>query len=191
MKSLFLVLSLFFSCVGYAQEVISPNKKIKVVVKMQPIGPKGLGQAYFKVLYKSNGTYVEVLPASPLGILRADQQFVSNLKLVGGSRSTAVHAKYEMITGKRRFCENFGTEKTLHYQNASKQPLDITFRVYNDGIAFRYTFPKRSNANLSITGEATGYVIPKGTARWMQPFDQPYEKFYPLNTGANNEKKCR
>ena len=188
MKCLFLVLSLFLGSVGYAQQIVSPNKKIKVVVEMQPTGPKGLGQAYFKVQYKSMGTYVEVLPASPLGISRADQQFVSNLKLIGEGKPVPVHAKYEMLTGKRRLCENFGTEKTFNYQNASKQPLNITFRVYNDGVAFRYTFPNKSDSTLSITDEATSYFIPKSTARWMQPFDQSYEQFYPLNTGANDEK---
>ncbi|MDO3628835.1 glycoside hydrolase family 97 protein [Mucilaginibacter sp. BT774] len=190
MKYFFLVLGLFWGLMGYAQEVLSPNKKIKVVVEMQSSGQKGLGQAYFKVLYKSNGTYVEVLPSSPLGIVRADQQFVSNLKFVGEGRPVAVHDKYEMLIGKRRACENFGTEKTFSYQNSSKQPLNITFRVYNDGVAFRYAFPNQSDSSLSITDEATGYVIPQGTSRWMQPFDKSYERFYPLNTGANDEKNA-
>ena len=190
MKYLFLALGLFWGLMGYAQEVLSPNKKIKVVVEMQSSGQKGLGQVYFKVLYKSKGTYVEVLPASPLGILRADQQFVSNLKFIGGGKPVAVHDKYEMLIGKRRRCENFGTEKTLSYQNSSKQPLNITFRVYNDGVAFRYAFPNQSDSSLSITDEATGYVIPQGTSRWMQPFDKSYEKFYPLNTGVSDEKNA-
>jgi len=188
MKSFFLVLSLFFGGVSYAQQILSPNKKIKVVVEMQQAGSDGFGEVYFKVLYKSKGTYVEVLPTSPLGILRADRQFVSNLKLIGESKSAAVHDKYEMLTGKRRLCENFGVEKTFNYQNASKQPMNITFRVYNDGVAFRYTFPNRSDSSLSVKDEATAYVFPIGTARWMQPFDQSYEKFYPLNTGASDEK---
>jgi predicted nucleic acid binding AN1-type Zn finger protein len=76
--------------------------------------------------------------------LRADQQFVANLKLIGESKPAAVDAKYEMLTGKWRLCENFGVEKTFNYQNVSKQSLNITFRVYNDGIAFRYAFPNRS-----------------------------------------------
>jgi len=190
MKYLFSVLSIFSGPVGYARQVLSPDKKIKVVVEMRPSGQEGSGQAYFKVLYKSKGTYVEVLPASPLGILRADQQFVSNLKLISESKPVAVHDKYEMLIGKRRLCENFGTEKTFYYQNASKQPLNITFRVYNNGIAFRYIFPNRSDSALSITDEATGYVIPKGTARWMQPFDKSYERFYPFNTGASEEKNA-
>jgi hypothetical protein len=56
--------------VGYTQEVISPDKKIKVIVEMRLAGLKGLGQAYFKVLYKSKGTYVEAVSASPLGIFK-------------------------------------------------------------------------------------------------------------------------
>jgi hypothetical protein len=47
MKILFLVLSLFFSCASYSREIISPNKKIKVVLEVRATGPKGLGQAYF------------------------------------------------------------------------------------------------------------------------------------------------
>jgi len=185
MKYLFLVLGLLSGYMDYAQQVVSPNKKIKVVVEMQ-----STGQPYFKVLYNSNGAYVEVLPASPLGIFRADQQFAANLKLINEGKPVAVHDKYQMLIGKRRRCENFGTEKTFSYQNASKQPLNITFRVYNDGVAFRYTFPNRSDSSLSITDEATGYAIPQGSARWMQPFDQSYEKFYPLNTGVNDEKNA-
>jgi hypothetical protein len=159
MKSFFLVLSLIFSSAGYTQQVLSPDKKNKVVIEMQPAGQRGLGQAYFKVLYKKEAAYIEVLPASPLGILKEDQQFVSNLTFMGESKAVAVHDKYEMRTGKRKLCENFGVEKTLNYQKSSKQPLNITFRLYNDGVAFRYTFPNRSDSSLSIKEEATGYVI--------------------------------
>ncbi len=174
--------------VGYAQQVVSPNKKIKVIVEMQPSDGEGLGQPHFKVLYKKGEAYIEVLPASPLGILREDQKFVSNLKFIGEGKLIAFHDKYEMRTGKRKLCENFGVEKTFNYQNSSKQPLNITFRVYNDGVAFRYSFPNRQDDSLSVKEEATGYVIPEGSARWMQPFEQAYENFFPLNTTGTNEK---
>lgn len=180
------MLSLFLGPVSYAQQVLSPNKKIKVVVEMQPTG-----QAYFKVLYKSKGAYTEVLPASPLGILREDQQFVSGLKLIGEGKTVVVHDKYEMLTGKRKLCENLGTEKTFNYQNTSKQPLNITFRVYNNGVTFRYTFPNKSDSTLLIKDEATAYAIPEGTARWMQTYDYGYEKFYQFNTSGTDEKSSR
>ncbi len=188
MKIFFLALSFFLCSLSYAQEVLSPNKKIKVVLETQRAGKGGFGQPRFKVLYKSGGTYIEALPFSPLGILREDQQFVSNLKLVGESKPVAVHDKYEMLAGKRKLCENFAVEKTFSYKNSSKQVLNITFRAYNDGIAFRYSFPSRSDNSLLIKDEATAYVIPDGTSRWMQPFDQSYENFFPLNTDGTSEK---
>lgn len=55
MKFLLLVLSLFLASVGYAQQVLSPNKKIKVIVEMQPTGPKGLGQHILKWSIKARG----------------------------------------------------------------------------------------------------------------------------------------
>lgn len=188
MKSLFLALSLIFSSVGYAQQILSPNKKIKVVVEMQQAGQGGSGQVHFKVLYKKGSAYIEVLPSSPLGISREDQQFVSNLRLIGEGKAVAVHDKYEMVTGKRKRCENFGAEKTFSYKNPSDQPLDITFKVYNDGVAFRYSFPNRKDSSFSIIDETTAYVVPTGSERWIQPYNQAYEDFFPFSTTGTNEK---
>jgi len=182
------VLLLFLCFLGissaYTQEIISPNKKIKIVVSMKKDQLNGQGQAYFKVLYKKGTSYVEALSASPLGIQRTDQQFVSNLKLLSEGKSVLVHDKYEMLAGKRKVCENFGVEKILHFQNSSKQPLDIAFRAYNNGVAFRYIFSEKSDSSVSIIDEATAYAIPAGTSRWMQPFQVSYEEFYPLSTSG-------
>jgi len=93
---------------------------------MQP-GQNGEGQAYFKMLYKKGTSYAEALSASPLGIQRTDQQFVSNLKCMGESKPVLVHDKYEMLTGKRKACENFGIEKVFHFQNSSTQPFGYRF----------------------------------------------------------------
>ena len=189
MKTVFLFFSLLTS-VGYAQQITSPDKKIKVVLEQKSAQnkvTKGEGRLYFKVLYKKGASYVEVLPSSPLGIIRADQQFVSNLKFINESKSVAVHDNYKMLAGKSQTCENYGTEKTFRYQNSSKQPLDITFRAYNDGVTFRYTFPNHADGSFSITDEATAFYT-SGISRWMQPFQQSYEKFYPLNTQGTDEK---
>jgi len=157
-------------------------------MKQEQPGQNGHGQAYFKVLYKKGTSYIEALSACPLGIQRSDQQFVSNLKLLGESKPVLVHNNYKMLAGKRKACENFGVEKILHFQNSSKQPLDIAFRAYNDGVAFRYIFPEKSDSSVSIIDEATAYAIPAGISRWMQPFQVSYEDFYPLNTSGTDGK---
>ncbi|MFL9484338.1 glycoside hydrolase family 97 catalytic domain-containing protein [Chitinophagaceae bacterium LWZ2-11] len=169
-----------------AQEIVSPNGKIKVVLRLRD--EDDAHAIYFKAFYKTDNGFVEVLPASQLGINRADGQFTSNLQLIKESKPSLIHDKYEMICGKRRLCENFGTEKVFSFQNAAHQPLDIIFRVYNDGVAFRYVFPDHSASAKNIIDESTTYVLPDSTNRWMQPFELSYENFYPQNNTGLSEK---
>jgi hypothetical protein len=171
-----------------AQEIISPNGKIKIVLNLP--GKNASHDCFFKVLYKIENRFVEVLYDSKLGINRTDEQFTNNLHFVNESKPVSIHDKYKMICGKRLLCENFGTEKIFSFQNSNHQPLNIVFRVYNDGIAFRYEFPNHSDAIKNISDEATTYVLPDSTNRWMQPFEAAYERFYPLNkTGFDEQGK--
>jgi len=182
---LFIILSSF---VINAQEIISPNGKIKVVLNLPD--KNSYHACFFKTLYKVENKFVEVLPDSKLGINRTDEQFANNLQLIKASKPVLIHDKYEMICGKRQFCENFGTEKIFSFQNSNHQPLNIVFRVYNDGIAFRYVFPNHSDSLKNIIGEETTYALPDSTYRWMQPFEKSYENFYPFTkTGADEQRK--
>jgi hypothetical protein len=182
---LFFTLSSFFI---NAQEIISPNGKIKIVLNLPD---KNASQnLFFKILYKVENRFVEVLPDSKLGINRTDEQFANKLHFISESKPVTIHDKYEMICGKRQLCENFGTEKIFSFQNSNHQPLNIIFRVYNDGIAFRYVFPNHSDSLKNISGEETTYVLPDSTNRWMQPYEKSYENFYPLTkTGADEQRK--
>ncbi len=172
------------------QEIVSPNKKIKVVVTENAPAEKPSGRIFFKIFYKEGPRYIEVLPNSPLGISLKDQQFVDNLRLVKESNAIEVHDKYRMIKGKRRICENFGMEKIFSYKNPGNQHMDIIFRVYNDGVAFRYVFPNDSDSLVNIAGEATAFVLPDSTRRWMQPYNISYEDFYLYSkTGISKKKK--
>ncbi len=83
-KIILLVCSFLSSLSINAQEIVSPNKNIKVAVS-----EKASGQVFFKIMYKKDSKYVEVLTYSPLGISRKDQQFVDNLILVKESKAEA------------------------------------------------------------------------------------------------------
>ena len=193
MKHIYLLISLFISTsfAIKAQEVLSPNKNIKVELDSKKTSDKiSINQLYFRILYKKNSEYVEALPSSPLGIIRTDQRFTDNLKFVGESQAIEIHDKYEMICGKRKSCQNFATEKVFHYVNSNNQPLTIVFRAYNDGVAFRYEFTNKSDSLFNISDEATTYVLPDSTNRWMQPYDISYENFFPFSkTGISDRKE--
>lgn len=174
----FFLFFLLSSFVIKAQEILSPNGKIKVVLNL--LDKNSSHNLFFKALYKIENEFVEVLPDSKLGINRIDEQFTDNLRLIKESKPVSIHDKYEMICGKRKICENFGTEKVFSYKNSNNQPLDIVFRVYNDGVAFRYIFSNQSDLEVNIISEATTYILPDNAYRWMQPYDVSYEGFFPF-----------
>jgi len=188
------ILLLFVLIISFkinAQEVISPNKNIKVILITKKASNQiSFSRVYFRILYKKSSEYVEVLPNSPLGISRKDQQFVDNLSFIGESKAIEIHDKYDMICGKRNLCNNFGTEKIFYYTNSKKHSVNVVFRVYNDGVAFRYVFPDHSDSLFNIIDEATSYILPDSTFRWMQPYTEAYEDFFPFSkTGLSRKKE--
>ena len=170
-----------------SQEIISPNGKIKVILNLPD--KNAARNLSFKALYKIENKFTEVLPDSKLGINRTDEQFTDDLHFVAASKSVSVHDTYKMVCGKRQLCENFGTEKTFSFKNSNQQPMNIVFRVYNDGVAFRYVFPNHLDSKVTIINEATTYVLPDNTSCWMQSFNLAYEGFYPLiKTNSTSDK---
>lgn len=167
------------------QELVSPNEKIKIEFKT---AKDKMDKVYFKVFYKNKENYTEVLPESRLGILQKNEHFDS-LIFTGESKVVEIHDDYQMISGKRIHCENFGHEKKFSFKNKNNQKLDIVFRAYNNGVAFQYVFPNQSEKKVNITDEVTTYSIPDGTSRWIQPFEPSYEGFYPQSeTGLAADK---
>ena len=192
MKHFYLLISLFtsISLAINSQEVFSPDKNIKVELVSKMTSDKtSFGKVYFRVLYNMNSEYLEVLQNSPLGIIRDDQRFTDSLKFVGESKALKIHDKYEMISGKRKSCENFGTETAFNYLNSNNEPLRIVFRAYNNGVAFRYEFPNKSDSIFNISDEATTYVLHDSTYRWMQPYDISYEGFFPVSRTGESARK--
>lgn len=188
MKYIGLIVCLFISSIFSinAQEILSPNKKIKVIVTADN---NSFGEVYFKISYKNKAEYIEVLPNSPMGITRNDQQFTNNLKFVNEAKVKEVNQKYEMISGKRKLCTNLGNEKTFQYVNSNNKPLNIVFRVYNDGVAFRYEFTDKTNSLVNVIDETTTYVFPSNTNRWLQEFIDSYEGFFPFSDSGKTDNK--
>lgn len=192
MKYIYLIFCLFISTAFTinAQEIVSPNKKIKVVITSKKASDeKSFSQVYFKILFKKKSEYIEIMPSSPLGILRNDQKFTDNLKLVSESKAKEVNQKYEMICGKQKLCDNLGTEKIFKYVNSNNEPLNIVFRVYNDGVAFRYEFTNKSDSLVNVIDESTTYVFPSATNRWVQQYTESYEDFFPFSDTAKTDSK--
>ena len=94
----------------------------------------------------------------------------------------AVSADYKMIAGKRSHCANPANEFTA----ALDANTDLIFRVYNNGIAFRYQFHNVAEP-MSIPTELTSYEIQEGTRRWFMQWAESYEGFFTPDTTAKQK----
>lgn len=152
-------------------QVHSPNKKLSLQQRA-----KG-----FVVYYQGQ----EVLYISQVGITTRNTG--EGQTLLRMSKRGKVKADYVMKGGKCLHPRNVGTEYVYEYADRSGNPMLLVFRLYNDGVTFRYELPNLKDDRLS--SEQTVYSIPEGTARWMQEWSEGYEGFYPLtHTGGSAER---
>ncbi|MBN1393252.1 MAG: glycoside hydrolase family 97 catalytic domain-containing protein [Sedimentisphaerales bacterium] len=110
-----------------------------------------------------------VLEESKLGIIREDGDFSKDLSLESVSDSEAVSIYYRMQQGKKRRCSYIARKRTFHLKNAKGAKMDIIFQVSNDGVAFRYYFPEKSETVKKIKEETTSFNFPAGAKAWIQP----------------------
>jgi hypothetical protein len=82
-------------------------------------------------------------------------------------KARRISEEYAMLAGKRLHCTNEGNE----YRAGG-----MTFRLYNDGLAFRY------ETSIPMEKEPTAYILREGMKRWMQQWSDGYEGFFPLST---------
>ncbi|MEO6232571.1 MAG: glycoside hydrolase family 97 catalytic domain-containing protein [Ferruginibacter sp.] len=153
--SLFCTRLLFCNAQSYT--ISSPNKNIIVTCNPQ--------QAVYTISYKGN----PVLKDSKLGVIRDDEDFSNNLKVINVSPPKIVTDHYTTLNAKKKNIVYNATERTIETKRSSGKKMNIIFRVSDDGVAFRYTFPEKSVDVKHISSEATTFHFFEGTKAWLQP----------------------
>jgi hypothetical protein len=91
---------------------------------------------------------------------------------------------YTMLSGKRLHCTNEANEYAITIDDHTR----LVWRLYNDGVAFRYELTGLKGEVLPE--EQTAYIIPEGTNRWIQRWTEPYEAFFPhATTGESRDRR--
>lgn len=170
-----LVVIMISSCSTETLDVTSPTGKLGVTVKPME------GKAYDKITFSVNYDGKTILSQTELGLETDIQKFYGNLKLKSVSKAKRIIDDYKMITGKRSHCINEAFERTYSFENQEGNTLDITFRVYDNGVVFRYEINTIADKEY-VVDEYTAYNIPQGAKRWMQQYAPGYEKFFPVST---------
>lgn len=167
----------------------SPDQQIRVEVKLPEPGKSDM--LNYSVFRKAEGTWVQIMDPSPLGIEREDTRFVGGLELVSANFREGIEDQYTLVSGKKMKCLNTYNSLQLTLKNKDKEKLSLDFRAYNGGVAFRYHFPGESENNVRVISEYTGFDFKEGNF-WAHPYDTvakwnpAYETYYqgPMAVGT-------
>ena len=145
-KTLNFIVFLIFVVVNVQAQTIdlySPNKAIKIIFKINE------GVPMYDVIVNKK----KQLENSLLG-LKLDNAYTKKFQVLN-KKQTFFDEHYEMKWWKNKKIRNHYNELTVELKDENPLPkkLNIIFRAYDDGIAFRYEFPKQQNLNEFIIQE--------------------------------------
>lgn len=159
--SLFLILTLG---IVQAQTVQSPSGKIAVNFKLG-----SNGQPIYTVNYKDKAVVLE----SALGIkLKEKPALESNFEILT-SKTATFNESWKPVLGEQATIVNHYNELTISLINKeSKVKMNIIFRVFDEGVAFRYDFPRQADLNyFIISDELTQFNLAENNKVFWLPGD--------------------
>ncbi len=143
-----------------AQNVVvnGPDGKLQVTVSCPEEG-----KASYSLVY--NGK--QMLESSPLGLETNLGSFAKGMKLTG-HQEKQIDTVYTQSRIKASRIHYRANELVCSFANDKGQKADVTFRVSNNDVAFRYTLPRQGDTgSIVVDGEETGFRFPAGTTTFL------------------------
>ena len=147
-------------------KVSSPDGSLTVTV-----GVDG-GKAWYSV---TRGQQI-VINRSELGFVLKDGDFKDGFKMGKVTRSS-LDETWSQPWGEDAQVRNHYNEMRVRLQEKKmkKRNLDVVFRAFDDGMAFRYEFPRQPGLqDFVIMDELTQFALPSDAQAWSIPALQAY-----------------
>ncbi|NPD85329.1 glycoside hydrolase family 97 protein [Lentimicrobium sp. L6] len=179
-KKLFLVfivgLVSSYACHRYAKNDLSlssPSERIKIEFSLND-----LGTPFYQVVFDNK----DIIKKSSMGFDLLDAPALDKGFEIIGSEEMMMNENWEMPWGEQRMVNNHFEELKVMLQEktAPKRLMNIYFRAYDDGVAFRYEFPEQNGVEeLMIVDEKTEFQLTGDHKTWWIPGDWDiYEHLY-------------
>ena len=143
-------------------KVASPGGVLEVTVTLNDEGRPG---------YAVTRRGRPVIEESRLGFLLTDGLRLERNCKAAGTSTRSADETWEQPWGERRFVRNRFNElrATFTERAGPARSLDVVFRVYDEGLGFRYEFPDQpSLKDVNILEELTEFaVVDPATAWWI------------------------
>ena len=143
------------------------------------------GKPFYSVYYGEK----PVIKPSALGFTLAnDSAFDKHFELTG-SEQTSVDETWKPVWGEVSSIRNHYQQVTIHLKQkgSPNRLMNIVFRVFEDGVGFRYEFPKQPNLKyFVVSNELTGFNLAGDHKTFWIPGDYDTNE-YPYTTSKLSE----
>lgn len=162
MKKIKILALLFLVSIVNAQKIQSPSKSLTVNFSID-----NEGKPNYSVILKDK----KIVNQSFLGLkLKDGTDFTKGFKVEDSNTSTFDEVWKPVLGEQSTIRNNYNELAITLVQKENDKKLSITFRVFDEGVAFRYSFPKQPNLNyfvisdevseFNLTGNHKAFWIP-------------------------------
>ncbi|WP_374507456.1 glycoside hydrolase family 97 protein [Flavobacterium sp.] len=164
MKQLFFLFALFTFGFTQAQTVSSPSGKIALTFALT-----AAGQPTYEVNYKTK----TVVMKSNLGIKLKDKTALNADFEIQTSKNNTFNESWKPVLGEQASIVNHYNELVVGLvQKGTNIKVNLVFRAFDEGVAFRYDFPKQKELNyFIIADEETQFNLNENNKVFWLPGD--------------------
>ena len=119
---------------------------------------------------------ITLIRESKLGMKIKDHPVITDHLAIVRTTEKSIEETWETVWGEEHFIVNSCNEMALYLSETSKlkRLFTLRFRVFNDGIAFRYELPPQpAFSRIEIEDELTEFNIDLNANSWSIPAYQP------------------
>ena len=161
---------LFISVFIQAQKLESPDKNLILKFSLNE-----KGEAYYELKYKNK----DVVKNSRLGFLISSQTpFAEGFKITNTQLSSSDTSWNPVLGEQKTIRDNHNEILVSLQQNKTGYQLNIRFRLFNDGLGFRYEFPVQKDLrHFRIDEELTEFNLARNDKSFWIPADYDTNEF--------------
>ena len=166
-----LLCGLLLTTVGArAIEVKSPNGLISLDFNLQPNGAPS-----YRLTYKGK----EVIKTSTLGLELKDGKNLMDGFTLADSKATTFNETWTPVWGESKTIKNhYNQLMAVLTQKATGRTMQLHFRVFDDGLGFRYHFPNQKDLTyFVIKEERSQFALPGDHKAFWLPGDYDTQEY--------------
>ncbi len=152
-----------------AASITSPSGKLQLTVDVDAVGTP---------VYSLDFNGKPLVEPSTLGLVAEETDFSRGFSIVGVDTVT-VDRSWEPVWGEYSTIRDYFRELAVHLKaDKPEREMTIRFRVFDDGLGFRYELPAQNGSNyLTLRDEVTKFDFAGNHKMWVIPGDYDTDEY--------------